>query len=55
MTEQRSIVELAECIKELCRLLEDAAPEGYSQEAFKARLEAVYKKATRAKNRVDEI
>jgi hypothetical protein len=46
--EAQSIVELAECVKELCRLLKNVVPEGYP------RLEAVYKKASLAKNRVYE-
>lgn len=53
--EQNSIVELAECVKELCRVLEDVVPERYSRDAFKARLDAAYKKATRAKDRVNEL
>ena len=48
----KAIVELAECVKELCRLLEDVTPREYPRGIFKARLDAVYKKATRAKDRV---
>ena len=51
--EQNSIVELAECVKELCRLLDDVVPEGYPRELFKARLEKLYRKAAIVKDRVN--
>ena len=51
--EQNSIVELAECVKELCWLLGDVVPEGYSRELFKARLEKLYRKAAIVKDRVN--
>lgn len=53
--EQRSIVELAECTKELCRLLKDVVPVDYSRDCFKARLEKMYQKATVAKDRVNLV
>ena len=49
----QSIVELSECVKELCRLLDAVIPEGYSRDLFKARLEKVYQKASRAKDRAN--
>lgn len=51
--EDESLVELAECVKELCRLLEDVIPDGYTRICFKARLDKACKKATRAKDRVN--
>ena len=51
--EHYAIVELAECVKELCRLLNAVVQDKYTRETFEARLEKVYKKATVAKNRVD--
>ena len=50
-----AIEELAECVKELVRLLSDPSgvPPTVYKEVYVERLNKVYKKATKAKNRVD--
>ena len=53
--EQRSIEELAECVKELCRLEECRLRRPLSDDLILRRVDEVYKKATTAKNRVSKV